>query len=419
MPVSGEFHIIPIGDITVSEDRQRHEMGDIEELALSLSTKGLIHPLVVTRSMALVAGERRLRAAKSLGWQTIAIQYVDELDPMELEEIELEENVKRKELTWQERAEAINRYHQIRSKASAEWRQSDTAKALNLSQSEVSRSITADVAIKSGNEKVARAGSIRAAQKVVFRDHERAIAEELNAEPVAEKPKANFEIVCADFVKWAQTYEGPRFNFLHCDFPYGVNLQRSEQAGTELWEEYDDRSEVYELLIQTLLINKDRLLLPSCHFMFWFPMQKYSHTIQRLEPFHPIEIPLIWHKSDNRGIASDVERRPRHIYETAFFGSTDNRKIIKLVSDTYPCPTARELHISEKPEPMLRHFFQMIVDENTVMLDPTCGSGTAIRAAMRMGAKHGLGLEINPEIAKVAQTELDHAIVKMSLEDVL
>jgi DNA modification methylase len=62
--------------------------------------------------------------------------------------------------------------------------------------------------------------------------------------------------------------------------------------------------------------------------------------------------------------------------------------------------------MSEKPEPMLRHFFGMLVDENTVMLDPTCGSGSALRAAESLGAKYVLGLESNEEFADRAREAL-------------
>jgi DNA modification methylase len=53
-----------------------------------------------------------------------------------------------------------------------------------------------------------------------------------------------------------------------------------------------------------------------------------------------------------------------------------------------------------KPEAILRHFFEMFVDENTLMLDPTCGSGTALRAAKSLGA--ALGIEKNEVFAERA-----------------
>ena len=43
------------------------------------------------------------------------------------------------------------------------------------------------------------------------------------------------------------------------------------------------------------------------------------------------------------------------------------------------------------------------------MLDPTCGSGTALRAAEYHDAAQILGIEINEDYAKRASTALEHA----------
>ena len=45
----------------------------------------------------------------------------------------------------------------------------------------------------------------------------------------------------------------------------------------------------------------------------------------------------------------------------------------------------------------------------TTAYDPTCGSGSAIRAAEALGAKHTLGLELNPEFAERAQLALERS----------
>jgi methylase of polypeptide subunit release factors len=67
--------------------------------------------------------------------------------------------------------------------------------------------------------------------------------------------------------------------------------------------------------------------------------------------------------------------------------------------------------MSEKPRPVLLHFFQMFVDQFTRAFDPTCGSGSAIRAVAEMAPNaYGLGLEISPESAKVAADKLSNEI---------
>jgi len=48
----------------------------------------------------------------------------------------------------------------------------------------------------------------------------------------------------------------------------------------------------------------------------------------------------------------------------------------------------------------------MFIDEYSRVLDPTCGSGTALRAAESLGASFVLGLEINPDFCEGARTLL-------------
>jgi DNA modification methylase len=139
-------------------------------------------------------------------------------------------------------------------------------------------------------------------------------------------------------------------------------------------------------------------------------MHYYADTIRYfadnsdfiIDPF-----PLIWLKSDGVGLLPDPQRGPRRIYETCLFGSRGDRKIVSSVANAYAAPTDRAQHMSTKPEPVLRHFFRMFVDENSTVLDPTCGSGSALRAAETLGAAHILGVEINKDFTERANLMLD------------
>jgi DNA modification methylase len=127
-----------------------------------------------------------------------------------------------------------------------------------------------------------------------------------------------------------------------------------------------------------------------------------AHSNFSIDPF-----PLVWMKSDGKGVLPDPQRGPRRVYETALFGSRGDRKIVSSVSNAYAAPTDRSIHMSAKPEPVLRHFFGMFTDENTVMLDPTCGSGSALRAAESLGAAYILGIEINGDFTERANLALE------------
>src|SRR5699024_339612 len=81
----------------------------IEELARTLHTHGMIQPIVVRQKddhqFELIAGERRLRAAKHLGWETVHA-IVRNLDDTETASIALIENIQREELSVIEEANA-------------------------------------------------------------------------------------------------------------------------------------------------------------------------------------------------------------------------------------------------------------------------------------------------------------------------
>jgi ParB family chromosome partitioning protein len=64
-----------IDEIKVGK-RIRRDMGDIESLAQSINDLGLLTPILITPDNKLLAGERRLRACKKLGWTTIPVTVV-------------------------------------------------------------------------------------------------------------------------------------------------------------------------------------------------------------------------------------------------------------------------------------------------------------------------------------------------------
>jgi ParB-like chromosome segregation protein Spo0J len=69
-----------------------------------------MQPIVVDDDNNLVAGERRLVACKALGWGEIEVKSLGELTPRELCIIELEENIRRKDLTEYETSKVLVEY---------------------------------------------------------------------------------------------------------------------------------------------------------------------------------------------------------------------------------------------------------------------------------------------------------------------
>ncbi len=416
---SGHFTSIAIGDIYVNRaERQRHDLPNVDVLADSIKRLGLIHPIVIDRENIIVAGERRLEAVRSLGWSHINCQFLDELDPGFRRAIELEENIKREALPWPDECKAILEYHEMRAAEESDWTHEKTAEALGIYKSGVTERMAVAREILAGNSMVAEAPRYSTAKGIVRRAEARkddeALAAITSRKAILTDSGTPVEdsILCADFNQWAHTYGGPRFNFIHCDFPYGINADKFNQGAASLHGGYSDTEDDYWNLLTTLAANQDRLCLESCHIMFWFSMDYYTETLAFFEKYTDFRMntkPLIWTKSDNVGILPDPERGPRQIYETCLFGSRGDRKIVRPTSNSVASPSQRDEHMSIKPELMLGQFFRMFVDSNTIMLDPTCGSGGALRAAEALAASHVVGLERDPEFAKRANVALNKA----------
>lgn len=455
--LSDHYLRIPLDEILVERDTRYRRDLPTEDLKSSIAKHGVLSPIIVKASAAgytLVAGERRLTASRELGLPDIPCRLLHELEGVELRLLELEENLKRRDLSWQDTAKAIRSIHDLLAgQAEGPWSYEKTAREIGLHLDTVRANLRVAKALLGPEApKLAGASGLIPAFHLLQRLDERKSAGVVSdilhgvagflgvgSEPITPEsrgiqpnppdvsrastapPAPPLPILTTDFLTWAPTYSGPPFNLLHCDFPWG----RDEFEGRlSLWrlgtdtpraelKPYESTPEAYWALVEALCVNRDRLMAHSAHLLFWFSMHLYRETLERFAQLAPDlefnRVPLVWLKSDNRGVAPDPSRGPRHVYETALLASRGDRRIVRVCANAYSAPTDKLYHHSSKPEPMLRHFFGMLVDEHTSLLDPTCGGGSALRAAESLGAERILGLEISPEYAEGARAALKHA----------
>jgi ParB family chromosome partitioning protein len=101
-------------DSVVIRRRIRKDLGDMAGLMESMRQHGQLHPIIINRRYELLAGFRRLEAAKRLGWTGIqAIMLDRETEDMKLE-IEIEENIQRQNLSADEIAAGLERLQRLR-----------------------------------------------------------------------------------------------------------------------------------------------------------------------------------------------------------------------------------------------------------------------------------------------------------------
>ncbi len=437
----------PVSAIKLREVKARSSLGDLTDLTTSIKNVGLIHPVIIDRDGTLWAGERRYQVHVNLGIPSIEVRYLDDLSELEKMALEVDENIRREEMPWQDVCRTVKRYHEKAIATFGQWSQDKTADTIGQSRAQVAKLLI--VAERLDDMRVGGAATLQTAAQQAMRLNDLAREQETQAivsaifeapkpkthedigtaaehpSATASRPKADDiaaqHILTASFLDWAPKYSGAPFNLLHCDFPYGIDFQDSEQGGKGSRGLYEDGPEVYFALLDCLLRNRQRLLSNNAVCIFWYSRKFYDQTRSAFtgagaQVWHN---DLIWHKTDNKGIVSDVSRYPRHVYETAMLVRFGDPKVAKVKADIYGAPTVREpnAHASEKPQPMLQHFFEMYVDEYTRMLDPTCGSGSSVRAALALGAGSALGLELDPQYAEVSRGRLADQLRKARLTE--
>ena len=114
----GALKSIPISQVTRNPFQPRHEFRgeDLVELQESLKASGLLQPITVRRrpgkdGFELIAGERRLRAAKALEWREIPA-IIKEIDDRALLTLALIENLQRTDLNPIEEGEGYRQLAQ-------------------------------------------------------------------------------------------------------------------------------------------------------------------------------------------------------------------------------------------------------------------------------------------------------------------
>lgn len=106
--------LVDIDKIQVHK-RIRKDMGNLDTLKDSMKRYGLLNPITLTRNYELVAGQRRLEAAKQLGWSSIQANLIETADPVTLLELELEENTQRSDFNDMELLEGYQQLEKLRN----------------------------------------------------------------------------------------------------------------------------------------------------------------------------------------------------------------------------------------------------------------------------------------------------------------
>lgn len=411
---------IKISEIKI-KNRVRIDKGDIKDLANSLTNVGQLNPIIIDENSVLIAGERRLLAAKSLNWETIEAKIESDLSDIEKLIIEREENLHRKDLTWDERLKSTEELHKLQVSVHGKakphvgggWSIKKTAEMLNQAEGKVVQDLNLAKAIKTDKELLAKPTKQAALSEMKKKKEltERKILALLSiqdqkytpnkteTEAYADANKAfmlgNIQVLYGECLSHLQTLKDESVDCIFTDPPYTVGYDKSTgDTRRNKWKHLapDDNANMLEDVIKPAMKECHRLLRPGCHGYMFCSGNMFQEVKQMLLQckFFVCSSPLIWYKP-HVFFAHNPYKTYKYDYEFCVLFSKGQRK--DLIQPAWAVwkgrlgPGERGLHPNRKPVELAKRWIQNSTIENELVIDPFGGSCVTAEACLAINRR--------------------------------
>lgn len=399
----------------VLEGRYRQEIGDIEGLKDSILSKGLIQPITINEDNKLLAGGRRLSVWLELmesdpnnkhikaGIPAVIRKTSDEIDERE---VELFENIHRKDMTWSEEVMLVEAIHKLNLERDPTTTQEQTAQMLGKKQQNVATDLELAMAIGHIPE-LAGAKNKDAARKTFKGILERAAVKEVTEKiPVGRETfvsKAEKSYNIGDAIEGLSKCKAGSFHFAEVDPPYGIDLSAVKAGDADHIDNYNeiDKDDYEAFLLETALgvyraLNRDS-------WCIWWHAPRWAFevlTVLEMVGFKVDEIPAIWYKG-NTGQTAAPDINLSRSYEPFFVARKGSPVLVKRgrsnVFAVDPVPGSKKIHPTERPVSLIRELLDTFMMPGGRIICPFLGSGNTILAAFENKMSMAIGWDLSPE----------------------
>lgn len=428
------MNFIPTNLISIAPNRQRRlfDLASINELKESIEGKtGLLHALVLRAdgpNFYLVAGERRLRAINDIYELGGSFTYsgavvpkgqvpytlLTDLSDLEAWEAELEENIRRVDLTWAERAQATAQLMELRklqaeeadqppptvAEIALEVRDSAIGSAQDNTRKELIVSRFLD------DPEVAKAGSLQEAFKVLKKKEAGKQSAALAERVGRAFTSAAHTLLNQDAIEWLRNPPKGQFHVILTDPPYGMGADGFGDSGKGVVAAahgYSDSPEVFQSILQVLPRGIYAAAADNAHAYVFCDIDNFSELRKRMSEagWKVHRTPIIWHNPDGFR-APWPDAGPQRKYELVLYAIKGERKVNYLGPDVIACrKDATQGHQAQKPVPLLVELLKRSAQAGDQVLDPFMGSGSTLAACHELKLT-GTGIEIDPAAYGIA-----------------
>lgn len=417
--------IIKLSDIEFG-NRQREDYGDINELSHSIKKKGMITPMAVklqesSKPYLLIAGGRRFKAATLAKLEEVPVRiYERELTELDFKEIELFENIHRKDLEWKERVFQereihllqVEKYGEKISKSSNAPGHTlkDTGDLIGKSDEHVRQSIIIANTVDKFPELFDKARNKSDATKIVKNLGEQIVKQELvkrvkEEESSKDKMALGDNFILKSFFHGSQELPDNYFNLVEIDPPYAIDLHNqkysSNNTGILYGDSYNEISpESYpEFMKQTLKVCYQKMVEHSW-LICWFGPEPWFENIYswiREAGFECSRIVGIWKKYPGQNNQPNLYLS--NSYEMFFYARKGQPTILNSRSNIFdipPLPPTKKVHPTERPIELMKEIYSTFTFPGSKILIPFLGSGNGILTADELGMS-AVGFELGRE----------------------
>lgn len=435
------MNLIGIDLILVPESRQRKEFSPqkLRELEESILSVGLLHPIVVrpgvpeaegeARFPRLVAGERRLRTIQSMAERKVEffcngelvplglcpVTFTTDLDEIELKEAELDENIKRVDLTWQERAAALNELMTLRRTQNPEVTRREVAtevadatdRSTAAAETEILR---AEMVSRMMHEpKVAAARSMKEAyniaSKLVEADFHAALFEATG------ESSSEHTLLQGDCSSIMQNLTPGTFDCIITDPPYGMGADTFGNAGPA--HTYKDEKASALMIADNIFFEGAKLCKPEAHLYMFCDIGAFFQLCENAKAcgWTVWRTPFIWDKGGASGHNPIPTQGIRRSYELILYAYRGDRPGIQFMSDVLRDipPVTDGTHAAEKPAELYRRLLSRSCRPGESVLDPCCGTGPIFEAANALRLK-ATGIDLDETFVKLSRARMDKSL---------
>lgn len=402
--------LIALSDILIPTNRQRTEFDStyLQDLAISIESKGLLHaPVFRNDGRTLVAGECRIKVMTDMHQKGIRFSYNGELVPialipftmlgelneLEVREAELEENIRRLDLSLQDRARSVAELHKLRitqhggfdPTTGEGWTKTKTAEELNrraAKKHDVS-DITLDLLIAENLDDpfVAVAKDKREAVRAIKDRKKLEHRNSLRDTFLHSKSKHTLIQGSSYEVFSRPEYEG-KFSVILTDPPYGIDAHKTTTHDNQQ-HDYDDSNDAFQKVCELVPHLTYRIAAPQAHIYVFCDITRFNDLFVAFElsGWNVWRRPLIWNKG-NIGSYGGIDFGFRRTYDAILFANKGERPMNGGFRDVININQRTDLpHPAGKPSDLYKELLSYSVLPGDMVADLFTGHGPIFPAA--------------------------------------